>query len=506
MRVSLPPRRLLQRLLLALLMLPLLLLLPLLLVLSVPLTATASATATATSALSLSLPDVDLSKESLDRLVFASCHKHKRPNPQIWQSIANLQPQALAWTGDAVYPPVRGLANLTLLTATYQHMLTSDKLGYKQHILDNHKLHKRVFGTWDDHDYGANDMGSAMPHKQQRAQLYRNFVGQPPLDRQGVYSSVVWGKKARQVQMLLLDTRWHRQEYCIPSLATRIPLGAGIACLTRWLTAGLFSGMCPQQQDLLGSDQWEWLDAQLSNTHASLTIIVSSIQVFTTNPTLESWGHFPAQLARLLHLVNKAPGAVLFLSGDVHYAEILDPLQTIHHKSPKSILSWLSSSTNQPSESNSNNNKTLLEVTSSGLTHTCHDAVYGFMCTPLLQLFKAHRHHPLAYSSDKNFGSLQIDWLKSTYTVNIHDTLGQVLLSTGARPMVKPPAFTPDQIDKIAHACWNGHLQPFVQSVLFVLSLLYIIYYYSHQGRIRYTPSRPPTRKSTIRRVKPKKE
>jgi hypothetical protein len=33
-------------------------------------------------------------------------------------------------------------------------------------------------------------------------------------------------------------------------------------------------------------------------------VVVSGIQAFTTNPTLESWGHFPKELERLVNLLE----------------------------------------------------------------------------------------------------------------------------------------------------------------------------------------------------------
>ena len=55
-------------------------------------------------------------------------------------------------------------------------------------------------------------------------------------------------------------------------------------------------------------------------------LIVSSVQLLTSNPLVESWGHFPASKARLLALLAEArPASALVLSGDVHFAEFLGP-------------------------------------------------------------------------------------------------------------------------------------------------------------------------------------
>ena len=117
---------------------------------------------------------------------------------------------------------------------------------------------------------------------------------------------------------------------------------------------------------ILGEEQWKWLESQLHESNAQVHVIVSSIQVLTTNPVMESWGHYPQERHRLLKLVNGVSGSVL-LSGDVHHAEMFGPKHFT-------------------------TSKRLLEVTSSGMTHTCATPLYGYyLCQPLLETFDAHR-------------------------------------------------------------------------------------------------------------------
>ena len=55
---------------------------------------------------------------------------------------------------------------------------------------------------------------------------------------------------------------------------------------------------------ILGSTQWEWLEHTLEASSADFNIIISSIQVLTTNPVFESWGHFPLEKKKLLNLIK----------------------------------------------------------------------------------------------------------------------------------------------------------------------------------------------------------
>lgn len=46
-------------------------------------------------------------------------------------------------------------------------------------------------------------------------------------------------------------------------------------------------------------------------------------QVLTSNPLVESWGHFPRSRKRLLDLLHRTnPAGLVMLSGDVHHAEL----------------------------------------------------------------------------------------------------------------------------------------------------------------------------------------
>lgn len=103
---------------------------------------------------------------------------------------------------------------------------------------------------------------------------------------------------------------------------------------------------------MLGDEQWKWLQAELESSQAQVHVVVSSVQVLTTNPVMELWGHFPQERKRLLELLNEVPGTIL-LSGDVHRdAEFLTLLpNNNNHKQQQQSL--------------------LMEGTSSGLTHTC---------------------------------------------------------------------------------------------------------------------------------------
>ena len=168
---------------------------------------------------------------------------------------------------------------------------------------------------------------------------------------------------------------------------------------------------------------------------------------------MEGWCHFPAERTRLLRLLRQTPG-VLLLSGDVHYAEILDATPRV-----------------------------ATEVTSSGLTHVCTKHVYGPLCKPLLQHFAAHRrasrNEEKGYYIGLNFGSLTIDWESESVKVSVHDALtGEVMLSTGSLAIVgrtPSPTMSDDELEEIP-TCMDGHLNPLAVAAIAGVALLFLVW------------------------------
>lgn len=161
---------------------------------------------------------------------------------------------------------------------------------------------------------------------------------------------------------------------------------------------------------------------------------------------MEGWCHFPSERDRLLRLIHQTPGAI-FLSGDVHYAEILDT-------------------------------SFVTEVTSSGMTHVCTKHIYGAICKPLLETFKAHRSNPHGYYIGRNFGSLSVDWENGNVQVKIHDAIsGEAVLDTQPLPLVgKTRDSTSEEDVRRVPTCMDGHLLPLAAAVLSGLLLLIMIW------------------------------
>eukprot|EP01061_Rhynchopus_euleeides_P000374 TRINITY_DN10242_c0_g1_i1.p1 TRINITY_DN10242_c0_g1~~TRINITY_DN10242_c0_g1_i1.p1 ORF type:complete len:326 (+),score=74.27 TRINITY_DN10242_c0_g1_i1:19-996(+) len=261
------------------------------------------------------------------RVAFASCHAEwlapKEGGAFAW--LQKYAPERFFWIGDSVYVNTTDLRELreayANMTAFPQYARFVSQIGQAN-----------IDGTWDDHDYGQNDAGDDLQDKAERQQLFLDFLGKGSEshpnrsfeNRAGTYSAHVIADPSgsgRRVGVIVLDTRMHRADHYVPAFSRYryIPLKAHLSAGSRWLASffGLYS-----EGDVLGDAQWDWLEGLLSWGHTlDACIVVSSIQVTTSNPFVESWGHFPEAKRRLMGRLEGLP-SVVFVSGDVHFAEV----------------------------------------------------------------------------------------------------------------------------------------------------------------------------------------
>lgn len=231
-------------------------------------------------------------------IAFASCNDQKAESPLLF-SVVEKNPDAFIWLGDIVYADSE---NPDFIGMAYQQLKESGE--YQE-------LQSRDFpilGTWDDHDYGQNDAGKEWPIKEESKSHLLNFLDvdaeDPRWSREGVYSSYSFGDH-NEVKLILLDTRWFRDELIKDTLTEG----------KRY--AENYEG------DVLGEAQWKWLKNELQDTSAELYIIGSSIQVVANDHGWEKWGNFPGAKDRLMkNLLQANSKNVVLISGDRHFAEI----------------------------------------------------------------------------------------------------------------------------------------------------------------------------------------
>lgn len=226
-----------------------------------------------------------VSADPIERLVFVSCHKESKKAPAL-KTIADWKPDLFVWMGDNIYGDSEDMA---VLREKFQ--LASNNPEYIRI-----KERASILGTWDDHDFGANDIGKEFGPKAESQVEFLDFLAvpadSPRREREGVYHFQDFGPEGKQVRVILLDTRYHRDE--IGSDGT-----------------------------ILGEEQWKWLQEALRKSEAQINILVSSIQVLPTEHRFEKWSNFTKERERLFALLAEEDvPPVLILSGDRHLAEI----------------------------------------------------------------------------------------------------------------------------------------------------------------------------------------
>ena len=89
-----------------------------------------------------------------------------------------------------------------------------------------------------------------------------------------------------------------------------------------------------------------------------------------------------------------------------------------------------------------------------------------------------------SYYIGKNYGTVSLDWEQQALEIQIHNTSGNTVLSTGPRSWKDLPAsdpWTEEQIQFI-HSCMNGHLWPLLKTASVALVVAFVM--------IRLTPKR----------------
>ncbi len=295
-------------------------------------------------------------------IAFGSCANQTRAQP-IWDAVLASAPDLFVFLGDNIYADTDDMA---LLRAAYAQL--GAQPGFQ-------RLRARVpiVATWDDHDYGFNDVGAEHTAKQGSKQAFLDFFGEPAHSERrtragGIYTAYTVGPPGQRVQIILLDTRWDR------SPLNRVS-DAELAA-RRQRNVGPYAPVTDPAARLLGEDQWQWLADQLRQP-AELRIVATSIPFLQEGTGWEIWANFPAERQRLLDLIQaSAAHGVLFITGDTHRAQ----------------FSRLAEGTPYP----------LWEINSSGLTENVDPARVAPDSNRLGD-----------YYVGDNFGLIRIDWTQA---------------------------------------------------------------------------------------------
>ena len=154
--------------------------------------------------LSLLIPVTGIT-QNISKIAFGSCGSEDHPLP-IFDVVVKHDPDLFIFLGDNIYGDTE---NMDTLKKKY------DSLSAKP-TFQNLKKNVDIIATWDDHDYGLNDMGKRYPFKQESKEIFLNFFNEPTnsprREHKGVYTSYIYEMNGKKLQVILLDTRTFRDD------------------------------------------------------------------------------------------------------------------------------------------------------------------------------------------------------------------------------------------------------------------------------------------------------
>lgn len=255
----------------------------------------------------LPLPPAD---QPITRVLVASCQDEEKSASPVMDVIAGEEADLFLMIGDNVYGERNGMSYVNNQADLDELRESFSDLAARADFRAVRAAHPMMV-AWDDHDFGANDAGKDFPFRRLAERIHERFWGLEKEDVgawPGTYYARTFGPDGQRTQIIMLDTRFFRT-----ALA---PTDAwGVKGRERYIPS------TDPQQDMLGTDQWTWLENQLQQP-ADLRLIVSSVQVLPTDAHgWESWSRLPLEQERLYSLINETEAnGVVFVSGDRHAA------------------------------------------------------------------------------------------------------------------------------------------------------------------------------------------
>ncbi len=168
-------------------------------------------------------------------------------------------------------------------------------------VLQNFLKAMPQLGTWDDHDFGPNDIGKNYILKETSREIWKKYWCNPSYGEngQGIYTMTSWG----DADIFITDDRWWRS-------ADRMK--------------DSIDGFPNPEKEMLGQQQMEWLKNSLLYSTATFKIITVGSQVLNPVSPFDKWRDFPAEFDEFMKFLEEYKiNGVVFLTGDRHHSEII---------------------------------------------------------------------------------------------------------------------------------------------------------------------------------------
>lgn len=236
-----------------------------------------------------SVPDVSI--------VLGSCaylfdrhlgEEDSEPQAQIFNSMAQTNPDIVLWMGDNVYLRSPDLSSYSGFVNRYTHTRNHDSVQQLLQCAPN-------IAIWDDHDFGANNAVGSAPYADIALQAFQTFWANPESSFGREHGSIATTYRYMDVELFLLDNRTFRQ----------LPAAYG------------------DSAQVFGREQIDWLKENILASFASVKIVVAGGQLLNAYNKFENHSRYPEEHKYLLQTLEQlSKQGVIIVSGDRHFSEI----------------------------------------------------------------------------------------------------------------------------------------------------------------------------------------
>jgi alkaline phosphatase D len=230
----------------------------------------------------------DPAEPTIVKLAFGSCANEDEGTRDVFKQVLKTESDVMVLLGDTPY-----IDKTDLATQRTRHREFLDADGLRE-------LARQipVYGTWDDHDFGASNADGKLEGKEWSRQAFTEYRGNPSSGdgETGIYTNFRRGP----VEVFILDTR-----YFANTEISRLVDGA---------------------QSMLGAHQWKWLSESLLSSTAPVKILAcGAVWYDLPEGKPDCWARYAAERDAIFRWIgeNGIMGVVL-VSGDVHQSRVVE--------------------------------------------------------------------------------------------------------------------------------------------------------------------------------------
>ncbi|MCM0606409.1 MAG: hypothetical protein KA715_09995 [Xanthomonadaceae bacterium] len=208
------------------------------------------------------------------KIAFGAVQDHKGDTSH-WKAVNTELPNIWVWLGEITETTFAGPK---AKKKAYDKVLAT--LGYQEL-----RARSQILGVWDEED--------ARPSRKKNSAPFLEFIGEafdsPRFMRNALYASYLIGPAGKQIKLILLDTFTQRKK----------------------------------GKDLLGSQQWEWLEKELADEvdKPSVILIGSPLPYLGDGDRNRAWRDYSGEQLKLMNLLSKINTPTYILSGHNRYGE-----------------------------------------------------------------------------------------------------------------------------------------------------------------------------------------